>query len=339
MLDKLITINTALSCLLHYNLQEGLLFEFPLEEIPSLVKGLGKYPEIDGCVQSLQKYFLLHKDFIRLINEGYTVRQALITVARNGLEFSSVDAMLDALDKCKGNLAMLAVASRCESSSLSLYAAIRNNKLYGAPSNCICTERNVWKRINWNKNDIPLLESDSELQLIAQFLCEHLCAECASEPLCAIQSKRSTLSKLIHTWFDCGKNYDLFSKLVLSYAEYDLLDLISMEKPLKAFSVRFPEYTEFIDYVGLKQLQHDVKDLITFALLNEKTAFLRFMYTGDLLADELSGTIVTQRWFRKYIDIDGVTGATIEQLLELPPDNIYGVSKMTDVNAFLELVY
>ncbi len=338
MLDKLTTINTALSCLLHYNLQEGLLCEFTLEEIPSLVKDLRKYPDIDWCSQSLQKYFLLHKDFIHLLDEGYKVRQALITSANNELEFSSADAMLNALDKCGGNLSMLAVASRCERSSLSLFAAERN-KLYGAPPESTCMEKNVWRKITWNKNDIPLLESDSELQLIAQFLCEHLCTDCMSEPICAIQDKRSTLSKLIRTWFDCGKDPDLFSKLVLSYAEYDLLDLISTEKPLKAFSVRYPEYTEFIDYVGLKRLQHDVKALITFALLNEKTAFLRFMYTGNLSADELSGTIITQRWFRKYIDINGVTEATIEQLLELPSGNIYRVSEPTDVNAFLELVY
>lgn len=335
MLNELLKLNKAVTALVNAGLSPVIVTMLPVEHVPDMVKQFGSCDKLRMSDVAIQSYFLAHKDIFDLCDE-LSMPHYTCSLISDCAIVPSKD-VLRSLADIRRDSTVLSLLSVTTIHVTSVQSILRNIKSRGAKGPL--SYLNIWQYVRWRDSDLAMVEDSPLHQHIAQFINEHIESSVDSSVISSILYPEETYRRLFHTWFSCGKNKREFTRIVCEYAEYRMLDLIADSTPMEQFAARFPEYLEFMDYIDFRGLNEDVRELIVFALFHSKTAFLRFIQRNVKYADSFAGSIVTQQWFRIYLDIDEMNADYAEKLLELPSANIYGVSDAVSVSAFLEQVY
>lgn len=340
MLEELTKINQSVANLLLHGLSPLLITQLPYDSISSQIKMFGDCEVLTELPLYMQAHFLRSKADYELCQRMDINPSIIHSLCMHGVYVKDSTKLQYLWDReVDGELLCEALMRINVYNHIS--AVQRNVALYGAPVSHSCVHLNVWSHISWDDVGLCMLDSNIYLQKLAQFLCEHADTSVMldSYSVCCVSDPQKVLLDLIKLWFSCSKDIARFSEIVQRFSELFLLEYVCDDSPINYVTERFSWCKEFIDCIDIRKLPCDLRELVVFAFLNNKAAFLRFLMRMPGLLQKLSGSIIAERWFREYMDLNDVAEATYEQLLELPSKNIYEVSTPIHVDSFLAQVY
>lgn len=345
MLNKLISLNEAVSLLITNKLSMLILSRLPYEVIPTYLKMFSDCTNLSKLPELLQACFLRNsKDY-----DYYMSNKVLASTAKklysnsDFLGFTAYDEQLMsiALSKAFSDTdVVVSLLNRKDITCDTFTSAYHNAVSHCADIMSGLLPYSIWKSISWETEYLKLVTKSTSHLALSQFLSTHLLNGIVipSAAIYYVVDAPRCLHNLIRLWFNTKDNPETFSMSVLEYANNIMLDVLPVTPDVSSTAVinsLFPNYAGVINSIDYEMLPYCTKSLVLHNMLQHRDGFFSFIEKNNISLNGVDSSIMGARWFHQYVNCNDISKSMYDMLLEIPITEPYKLYKVTRVETLL----